>query len=192
MRIVGGEWRGRRIHFPTAAELRPTPDRVRETLFNWLQQGIAGARCLDLFAGSAALGLEALSRGAREAVFVENDPGAAAAIRSTILELKTERGRILERDAFALLKGAGEAFDIVFVDPPFARGGLGELCKLLEAQGWLARDAFVYLEQSTRSDTPLLPDGWVLWRETKAGEVRGMLARRRAPETERDERVDAT
>ena len=192
MRIVGGAWRGRRIHFPTVAELRPTPDRVRETLFNWLQHRIAGTRCLDLFAGSAVLGLEALSRGAREAVFVENDPSVAAAIRSAFLELKTERGRILEHDAFALLAGPGEAFDIVFVDPPFARGGLDELCRLLEAQGWLSRNAFVYLEQATRSDIPQLPAEWMLWRETKAGEVRGMLARRRAPGTEGDERADAT
>ncbi len=173
--------------------LRPTPDRVRETLFNWLQSGISGARCIDLFAGSAALGLEALSRGAREAVFVENDARVAAGIRDSLVELKATRGRVLERDAFALLAGAGEPFDIAFVDPPFARGGLAELCKLLEAQGWLAKDAFIYLEQSARAEVVRLPDGWVLWRETRAGEVLGMLARRRAPPTERDdERVSAT
>lgn len=193
VRIVGGEWRGRRIRFPTSATLRPTPDRVRETLFNWLQQSISGARCIDLFAGSAALGLEALSRGAREALFVENDARVAAGIRDSLVELKATRGRVLERDAFAMLAGAGEPFDIAFVDPPFARGGLSELCKLLEAQGWLAKDAFIYLEQSARAEAVRLPDGWVLWRETKAGEVLGMLARRRAPSTERDdERMGAT
>jgi 16S rRNA (guanine966-N2)-methyltransferase len=194
VRIIGGEWRGRRIRFPAAAELRPTPDRVRETLFNWLQGVTPGARCLDLFAGSGALGLEALSRGARAALLVENDPVVAAGLRASLAALKDTRGRVLERDAFALLSGPAEAFDVVFLDPPFAKGWLTDLCKLLEAGGWLAPGALIYLENAARDAAPSLPPGWVLERETRAGEVHGMLARRGAPgpRTGGAERVDTT
>lgn len=186
VRIIGGEWRGRRIHFPAAAELRPTPDRVRETLFNWLQGVIAGARCLDLFAGSGALGLEAISRGAREVVFVERDRAVAAALRSSLAALKDTRGTVLERDAFAFLSGPAERFDVVFLDPPFARGWLSELCTLLESKGWLAPGALVYLETPARAAAPALPAEWALGREMRAGEVRAVLARRRAPEPRAD------
>ncbi len=181
VRIIGGEWRGRRIHFPPAAELRPTPDRVRETLFNWLQGEIAGARCLDLFAGSGALGLEALSRGAREVVFIEHDRAVGAALRASLAALKDRRGQVLERDAFAFLSGPAESFEVVFLDPPFARGWMAELCKLLESKGWLAPGAVVYLETAAREAAPAVPAEWTLSRETRAGEVRGLLARRRAP-----------
>ncbi|HXQ63760.1 MAG TPA: 16S rRNA (guanine(966)-N(2))-methyltransferase RsmD [Steroidobacteraceae bacterium] len=194
IRIIGGTWRGRRIRFPPAAELRPTPDRVRETLFNWLQGEIAGARCLDLFAGSGALGLEAISRGAREVVFVEHDRAVAAALRASLATLKDSRGMVLERDAFAFLAGPAERFDVVFLDPPFARGWMTELCKLLESRGWLAARAVVYLETAAREPTPALPAEWTLSRETRAGEVRGLLARRTAPGSRTDvvERVDET
>jgi 16S rRNA (guanine966-N2)-methyltransferase len=181
VRIIGGEWRGRRIQFPPAAALRPTPDRVRETLFNWLQAHIGGARCLDLFAGSGALGLEALSRGARAAVFVEREPRVAAALRASLETLRDTRGRVIERDAGAFLAGPTQHFDVVFLDPPFAQGGLGELCTLLEARGWLAADAWIYLEFAAREARPPLPSGWTPWRETRAGEVQGLLAQRRAP-----------
>jgi 16S rRNA (guanine966-N2)-methyltransferase len=180
VRIVGGEWRGRRIEFPPAAELRPTPDRLRETLFNWLQACTGGARCLDLFAGSGALGLEALSRGAREALFVERDPRVAAALRSSLQRLRDTRGRVIERDAGAFLAGPAQPFNIVFLDPPFAQGRLGELCTLLDTRGWLAADAWIYLELAARDARPPLPDAWVLWRETRAGGVQGLLAQRRA------------
>ncbi len=179
--MIAGEWRGRRIRFPTSAELRPTPDRVRETLFNWLQGVIAGSRCLDLFAGSGALGIESLSRGARDVHFIERDPAAAAAIRSTLAEFKSERGTVHERDAPAWLAGRPEAFDIVFLDPPFAQGGLEDLCRLLETRGWLAPGAFIYLEHAAQEPDPTLPAGWELWREMRAGEVHGLLARRQLP-----------
>jgi 16S rRNA (guanine966-N2)-methyltransferase len=193
VRIIGGDYRGRRIHFPPSPELRPTPDRVRETLFNWLQGTIPGARCLDLFAGSGALGLEALSRGAREVLFVERDPAVAAGIRASLAALGDTRGRVLRRDAWAWLSGPAEAFDVVFLDPPFARGGLAELCTLLETRGWLAAGAHVYLEMASRAALPLPPQ-WVLGRETRAGEVHGILARRRVPgpATGGPERVDDT
>ena len=192
MRIIGGEWRGRRIHFPSIDGLRPTPDRVRETLFNWLQGRTTAARCLDLFAGSGALGLEALSRGAREVVFVERDRGAAAALRTALAAFGSTRGRIVERDAAAYLAGTAEPFDLVFLDPPFAQGGLGELCTLLETRGWLAHDALIYLELATRSGRPGLPVGWSLRRDTRAGDVQGLLAQRRAPSGGGEQAADAT
>jgi len=180
VRIVAGEWRGRRIHFPDVAQLRPTPDRLRETLFNWLQSHVGGARCLDLYAGSGALGLEALSRGASAALFVERDARIAAALRATLAAFGDARGRVVERDAAAFLSGPPERFDIVFVDPPYAQGGLGELCTLLESRGWLAADAWIYLELAAHAARPPLPEGWVAWREARAGEALGLLARRRA------------
>jgi 16S rRNA (guanine966-N2)-methyltransferase len=183
VRIIGGEWRGRRIRFPAAAELRPTPDRVRETLFNWLQRVVGDARCLDLFAGSGALGLEALSRGAREVVFVERDPRVAAALEESIATLGGGRSRLVTADAFRYLAGAPQRFDLVFLDPPFAQGRLAELCTLLEFGGWLAPRAYVYLEGAARDGSPPLPGPWQTLRETRAGEVRGALARRGDPAT---------
>ena len=153
---------------------------MRETLFNWLQGGIAGARCLDLFAGSGALGLESLSRGAREVQFVERDPAIAAAIRSTLAEFKAAGGTVHERDALGWLGGSPAPFDIVFLDPPFAQGGLEDLCKLLETRGWLAPGAFIYIEHVAKDPDPALPAGWTRWRELRAGEVHGLLARRQA------------
>jgi len=178
VRIIGGAWRGRRIRFPSVAELRPTPDRGRETLFNWLQGVIGDARCLDLFAGSGALGLEALSRGAREALFVEREPRSAAALRETLATLGGGRGTVIVADAFRYLAGPPRPFDVVFLDPPFAQGRLAELCTLLEHGGWLAPRAYIYLEGAARDGIPPLPEPWETARETRAGEVHGVLARR--------------
>jgi 16S rRNA (guanine966-N2)-methyltransferase len=178
VRIVGGMWRSRRIRFVTAPDLRPTPDRIRETLFNWLQAVVPDARCLDLFAGSGALGLEALSRGAREVTFVESDRAAAQRLRATLAELKANGGTVVNADAFAFLRGAPRPYDLVFLDPPFARGWLPELCTLLEAHGWLAPHAWIYLESAAREPPPALPAGWSEWRHARAGEVGAHLVRR--------------
>lgn len=171
-------WRSRRIRFVTAPDLRPTPDRIRETLFNWLQAVVPDARCLDLFAGSGALGLEALSRGAREVTFVESDRAAAQRLRATLAELKANGGTVVNADAFAFLRGAPRPYDLVFLDPPFARGWLPELCTLLEAHGWLAPHAWIYLESAAREPPPALPAGWSEWRHARAGEVGAHLVRR--------------
>jgi 16S rRNA (guanine966-N2)-methyltransferase len=201
VRVIGGAWRGRRIRFEAGEELRPTPDRVRETVFNWLQGVIAGARCLDLFAGSGALGLEALSRGADEVVFVESDTRVAAALKRSLAELAGpggRGGRIVCGDAFAFLRREPRPFDVVFLDPPFARGWLAELCKLLETRDWLAPGAAVYLESLARNGAPCMLPGWQVARQTRAGEVLGTLARRSAPAGGRNgadggaERVGAT
>ncbi len=183
VRIIGGNWRGRRIELVDAVELRPTPDRVRETLFNWLMAVVPGARCLDLYAGTGALGLEALSRGAAESWFVERDPRAAAALEATLLRFGGQaagqpmgKGRVLAADAKRWLKTPPlAAFDVVFLDPPYAANNLADLCTLL-ARGWLAARAWVYLETSRSQSFPVLPEGWQWHRESQAGDVRYALA----------------
>src|SRR6188768_4242031 len=146
LRIIGGDWRGRRIRFPGKGGIRPTPDRVRETLFNWLMAKVPGSRCLDLFAGSGALGLEALSRGAAHATFVERDRENAARLRETTAELAPGRAAVVEADALAWLAVPRSPFDIVFLDPPFAAGVLAEAMQRLDVRGILAPDAYVYVE----------------------------------------------
>lgn len=179
VRIIGGEWRGRKLHFPQSDALRPTPDRVRETLFNWLQFELAGKRCLDLFAGSGALGFEALSRGAAAVQFVEPDPVAAGAIRDALHTFGTDLGRVEQQDAFAFLRGRPvQPFDVVFLDPPYAARWLGKACEALEQGGWLKAGAWVYLEDAAVQGAPGLPEGWNLLRSKKAGDVGYHLARR--------------
>jgi 16S rRNA (guanine966-N2)-methyltransferase len=183
LRIIGGEWRGRRIRFPGEGGIRPTPDRVRETLFNWLMAKVAGSRCLDLFAGSGALGLEALSRGAAHATFVERDRRNVAGLREIASRLAPERSRVIEADALAWLGGPSQPFDIVFLDPPFADGLLADAMRLLDARGWLAADAFIYLEMPAKAGAPALPAGWTMHRTGRAGAVGYHLARRQGEGT---------
>lgn len=180
LRIIGGTWRGRRLRFPAAADIRPTPDRVRETLFNWLGARTAGARCLDLFAGSGALGLEALSRGAAHVAFIERDPAAARELRARLKEWQAQGARVERRDALEFLRGAPEPFDIVFLDPPFASDLLGEAARLL-AGGWLRPGALVYVECAARAGLPPLPEGFEVLKAKRAGEVGYHLFRYRKP-----------
>jgi 16S rRNA (guanine966-N2)-methyltransferase len=184
VRIIGGEWRGRKLHFPPSAGLRPTPDRVRETVFNWLQFELAGARCLDLFAGSGALGFEALSRGAGEVVFVERDAVSARTIRDMLAQLRCDRGRVEQVDALAWLERgppAAKPFDIVFLDPPYDEAWLPVLAEKLDRGGWLAPGAWIYLEDAAARGEPPLPAGWTLLRSKRAGDVGYHLARRASP-----------
>jgi 16S rRNA (guanine966-N2)-methyltransferase len=179
VRIIGGAWRGRKLHFPPSDSLRPTPDRVRETLFNWLQFEIEGKRCLDLFAGSGALGFEALSRGAEQVVFVERERVAVEAIRAGLRTLQCDRAVVEALDAFSFLqRGSERPFDIVFIDPPYAERWLDRACAALEAGGWLAPRAWVYLEDAAAEGAPIVPAGWTLLRSKKAGDVGYHLARR--------------
>jgi 16S rRNA (guanine966-N2)-methyltransferase len=178
VRIIGGLWRGRRIEFPDVAGLRPTPDRIRETLFNWLQHSIVGARCLDLFAGSGALGLEALSRGAGELCFVEQAVPAARALREQLVRLgATSRGQVFEMGAARFLRNAGEPFDVVFLDPPFGSGALAEYVPQLDSGNWLKAGGLVYLETERAAGVPALPPHWELLKSKSAGEVGYHLAR---------------
>jgi 16S rRNA (guanine966-N2)-methyltransferase len=179
VRIIAGSWRGRRVSFPDVAGLRPTPDRVRETLFNWLQNEIAGSRCLDLFAGSGALGLEALSRGSKEVIFVEQAVAAARALQEQLVRLGGERGgRVAEMGAARYLRTPPAApFDIVFLDPPFGRDFLAEYIPMLDAGEWLKIGGLVYLENEKSAGAPLLPAHWEMLKSKSAGEVGYHLAR---------------
>jgi 16S rRNA (guanine966-N2)-methyltransferase len=171
LRIIAGRWRGRRLRFPATSPIRPTPDRVRETLFNWLRGHVEGVRCLDLFAGSGALGLEALSRGAAGVVFVEADAAAARALRALLADWGASGGAVVHGDAARFLARAPQAFELVFLDPPFAAGLLADTCAQLAAGGWLASGARIYIERAHRDPPPLLPAGWRELRSGKAGEV---------------------
>ena len=177
VRIIAGRWRGRRVALAPGAGTRPTSDRVRETLFNWLMPVIEGARCLDLFAGTGALGIEALSRGAAEVWFVEQSQDVVEQLQISLVELGAENDRLVVADALSFLSGRPRAFDIVFLDPPFQGLDIENLCTLLEG-GWLAPGARIYLELSRQQELPALPPNWRVVREKTAGHVRFALAER--------------
>ncbi len=172
LRIIAGTWRGRRWRF-AEGEIRPTGDRVRETLFNWLQGRVAGRRCLDLYAGSGALGLEALSRGAAHVTFVDTNAQALAAIRALLQEWRAApgAGETAQGEARRFLAGPARPFDLVFLDPPFAAGELAGTIAALARRNWLAAGARVYIEQPAAAPLPDLPPGWTLLRTGKAGAV---------------------
>ena len=169
-RIIAGAWRRRKLAFPPLPGIRPSPDRVRETLFNWLMDHLTGARCLDLFTGSGALGLEALSRGAAEVVFVDRERAALDAIRAHLTMLKAEGGTPVQADALAWLGSPAAPFDIVFLDPPFDADLLPRIAALLEQGRWLKPGAFIYMEYPEERP-PAAPAGWTPWRESRAGRV---------------------
>ena len=177
LRIVAGNWRSRLLEIASVEGLRPTSERIRETLFNWLAPTLSGARCLDLFAGTGALGLEALSRGAGSTVFVERSPVAVKQLRSNIDLLGADGASVVAGDAREYLRSASESFDIVFLDPPFAADILGETCRLLAETDCLADGALVYLEEDRSRKEPALPEGWQVLKNKTAGNVRYMLAR---------------
>jgi len=180
LRIIAGQWRSRKIHFPDLPQLRPTPDRVRETLFNWLMPVIPGARCLDLFAGSGALGLEALSRGAAEVVFVDRDPQVQAYLRETLALLGAEHAEVVRAEALAFLAAPPpRRFDVVFLDPPYQAELLGPCCQALASQAWLGDGAYIYIESARDASPDWLPPAWQVMREKQAGQVCYRLARRR-------------
>ena len=179
LRIVAGNWRSRLLDIAGVEGLRPTSERIRETLFNWLAPTIRGARCLDLYAGTGALGLEALSRGAASAVFVEKSPAAVQQLEKNVDAVgAASAATVIRADAKGFLRGPGDRqFDVVFVDPPFADDLLEETCRLLAATGRLAGDALVYLENDRSRRGPALPPGWQVLKDKTAGKVRYMLAR---------------
>jgi len=170
VRIIGGRWRSRILDFPDFADLRPTPDRVRETLFNWLGQDLSGAVCLDLFAGSGALGFEALSRNAASVVMVEKDPRALAALRDNAGMLGAANLTIVRGDALEFARGARSQFDVVFIDPPYRLGLHAPALALV--RGLLADQGRVYVE----SDTLIEPSGqWIALKKARAGNVHFLL-----------------
>lgn len=172
LRIIGGEWRSRKLSFPDLPGLRPTPDRVRETLFNWLAPYIEGAKVLDAFTGSGALYLEALSRGAGDAVAVDSNAAAISSLRNNLEVLRCPRGQLVQSDVLRYLQGeAKQRFDVVFLDPPFHQELVPQTCELLENGGWLADHAWIYIESETAPSSLNVPGSWRLHREKKAGQV---------------------
>lgn len=172
LRIIGGSWRGRKLSFPDVEGLRPTGDRVRETLFNWLAPEIQGARCLDIFAGSGALGLEALSRGAGMGMLIEANIKASAQLRVHLNTLNAENARVVHGDAVRLLQQGNteQPYHIVFIDPPFSLNLWQTVIDALEVGNWLADDASIYIE-SARESVFHPPINWQLHREKYAGQV---------------------
>jgi 16S rRNA (guanine(966)-N(2))-methyltransferase RsmD len=173
VRIIGGTWRSRLIAFPARPDLRPTPDRVRETLFNWLGQDLTGRTCLDLFAGSGALGFEAASRGATRVVMVERDPVVVRALIASRATLDAAAVEIKRADALEFLRAGRDVYDVVFVDPPYRSDLWPQVAPLLPRH--LAPQALVYLERAGRGDA--LPD-WEVWKQGRAGQVAYQLLKR--------------
>jgi len=179
LRIIGGRWRSRQLPVADLSGLRPTTDRVRETLFNWLQSDIGGAHCLDLFAGSGALGFEAASRGSASVLMIEKQSLAVKTLTANIQTLQADNAEVLQQDAIDWLASAtAKPYDIVFVDPPFSSDCLVQACQLLEAKHWLAEHACIYLETDSRRPLPELPERWRVTKEKKAGQVGYYLIRR--------------
>lgn len=172
IRIIGGEWRSRKLTVPEAPGLRPTPDRVRETLFNWLAPTIQGARVLDAFTGSGALFLEALSRGASYAVALDLNTDAVNNLRRNLAVLECENGEVVRADALQYLSNhSQQGFDIVLLDPPFHQDLLLSTCQLLDSNGWLNQHAWIYTESEQAPSTLGVPSTWRLHREKHTGQV---------------------
>jgi 16S rRNA (guanine966-N2)-methyltransferase len=181
VRIIGGQWRSRKLHFTDVPGLRPTPDRVRETLFNWLQSEVVGANCIDLFAGSGALGFEALSRGASQCLFVDSHRQCIEDIKHNLEQFNASGGYTSLNDALQLLKASPSQFsprrfDIAFIDPPYATDFALPCCHLLADQEWLSDNAMIYIESASAIEEAQLPEHWRLHRQKKTGQVNYHLA----------------
>lgn len=173
LRIIGGQFRGRRLPVLDQSGLRPTGDRTRETLFNWLSPILAGSRCLDCFAGAGGLGFEAASRGASHVVMIERGTVAARQLQQNAALLQADAVSVITADALGWLGDQPvQPFDIVFLDPPFTLGLLSPACDLLQKRGWVAAGSVVYLEVDAREGFPPLPTGWTLTHDKRAGHVR--------------------
>lgn len=172
VRIIAGQWRGRKLDVLDSPGLRPTPDRIRETLFNWIQEEIVGARCLDLFAGTGALGFEALSRGAAEVTLVESNPKLIELLKQHAEMLGSENHIIQLADAMSWLKQGIKGFDIIFLDPPFKEGYIEQCCSIISEESLLNDNGMVYIESEKELT---LPEVCKIKKQTKAGNVQSML-----------------
>lgn len=172
VRIIAGQWRSRRLPIQDLEGLRPTTDRVRETLFNWLANDIVNARVLDCFGGSGALALEALSRYASFAQIIELQRGAAIQLRENLQTLKCDKAEVLNADTLVVLqKGCAQGFDVVFIDPPFRKGLAEKTIQLLDTQGWLNDGALIYVEIESELTQLAIPSRWHALKEKNAGQV---------------------
>ncbi|MBV1914346.1 MAG: 16S rRNA (guanine(966)-N(2))-methyltransferase RsmD [Pseudomonadales bacterium] len=186
VRIIGGQWRSRKIEFPGATGLRPTGDRIRETLFNWLQNEIVGSRCLDLFAGSGILGIEALSRGAESCAFVEAHPPTYQSLAQQLskFDASQPKTQLIRDDAIKWLQSSQPLaqYNMVFVDPPFSLNIASQCCELLENSGLLMDSSLIYLEQARSQNELDLPASWQQLRSKSSGQVSYSLYRRETPD----------
>jgi 16S rRNA (guanine966-N2)-methyltransferase len=176
VRIIAGKFRGRKLKVPAVKDLRPTPDRVRETLFNWLSPIIQGARCLDLFAGSGVLGFEALSRGALHVEMVDQSLEVVSLLKQELAQFGAENASVYCGNVPEQLRPAVKPFDIVFLDPPYEANLLGSCCLYLEEKNYLADAAYIYLEAKENIKDNDLPPNWRLMKSKKAGQVHYHLA----------------
>lgn len=171
VRIISGIWRGRKLPVHDAEGLRPTTDRVKETLFNWIATDIPNAHCLDLFAGSGGLGFEAASRQADKVTLIELNKDAYRQIKTNVESLKASNIDVVNSDALTFLEQQGTPNHIVFIDPPFRKGLLEKTVSLLESNNWLTEDAMIYIETEKELNLTGLPESWQLHREKVAGQV---------------------
>lgn len=171
VRIIAGQWRGRKLPVPVAEGLRPTPNRIRETLFNWLQAWIDGATCLDVSAGTGSLCFEAVSRGAKSAVMIEPSREAVNQIRENLKTLKCDNAKVIESSALIYLQGQVSAFDIIFLDPPFKSDLIVQCFKLIHERGWLKPGGLLYIEAPAKAALPELPENWFVHKSKTSGEV---------------------
>ena len=180
VRIISGDWRGRRLTVADVPGLRPSGDRSRETLFNWLQPWIAGAECAELFAGTGALGFEAVSRGASSVLMIEKHPKAQAQLEQSIEQLQAIQVNLHKGGAMSMLETfKPDSFDIVFVDPPFNSNLGGLVVQRLDSTACIRRGGFIYLETSASENTEVAtPKDWSVWRDQQIGEVRMQVFRR--------------
>lgn len=179
LRIIGGQWRSRQLFFEELPGLRPTPARVRETLFNWLQHDVISSRCLDLYAGSGSLGVEAASRGAKAVVQVEHDAQACRQLKANTVKLEADNIKIVQQEVFRFLAGDADPFDLVFLDPPFGKQLAEQTCHWLEDKGWLSDQAKIYVEVEKKLELQSMPAGWRELKHKVAGEVAYYLFQRR-------------
>lgn len=171
LKIIAGNWRSRQITFDNLEGLRPTPSRVRETLFNWLQDDIINSRCLDLYAGSGALSFEAASRGARKVVQVEQNPKVCRQLKANAVNLNATQVKLIQSDVFRFLVSDIQLFNLVFIDPPFHKNLAIQSCQWLEDKGWLATGAKIYLEVEHKLSLNGIPKNWQLLKTKSAGEL---------------------
>lgn len=178
VRIIAGKWRGRKLPVKNIDGLRPTTDRVKETVFNWLAPHLYQAKCLDIFAGSGGLGLEALSRQAAQVTFVERNTSAAQQIKSNLNTLKAENAEVHQTDALTFLSQSTQSYDLVFIDPPFRQDYVNRIVKMVEDNQWLNDGALIYIETEKELGLPSTPNHWQLLKEKHAGQVSFRLYQR--------------
>ncbi|MDD7804199.1 MAG: 16S rRNA (guanine(966)-N(2))-methyltransferase RsmD [Endozoicomonas sp. (ex Botrylloides leachii)] len=182
LRIISGQWRGRKLPVANVKGLRPTPDRVRETVFNWLAPYIVDAKVLDCFSGSGALALEALSRGAASAIMLEKATPAVKILNNNIALLSATQASVINTDALSWLNQPAEAaFDIVFLDPPFSKQLLLKTCQLLSKQGYIVAGSIIYIEAENTLSLTGMPPQWHLFKEKNAGQIRYTLWQVKVP-----------